>query len=304
MRKVSILLAAGILALVCGSALAATDVWLSTSVTGSPRVDTINVAPNANVDLYCFLSSDAPGNTFEMMVGFSKSNAQIYGAGVPTDAASGKLTLVSSRSAIRDSINAAYNVIRTTNSGAYANSAVVLDSSGREVSNSSFSGRPYGFVVREAKNGNLAPSQIMCFSFTLKNNMASGDHQYIVLSNLAGGNSYSTAWKYGTSLSEDSYVLDVVSGPSAPKEEYGTSGKSLKDTIMSNVASKYNWVLWGKVSAKDANGFNIDDGSGVTVHVAYSGNEIANDDIVSVKGSLNMSTIPYPTLTASQVTKR
>ncbi|MHB9037571.1 MAG: hypothetical protein ACYC64_12965, partial [Armatimonadota bacterium] len=130
----------------------------------------------------------------------------------------------------------------------------------------------------------------------------SGDTQYVVLSNVAGRNSYSDAWKYGTSLFEDSCALLVVNGEPTLKPTVGTSGKTLKDMLTSDVAANYSWVFWGRVGSRTADSFTIDDGSGVSVFVEASCNTIADGDYVSVRGSLDLSTNP-PTLTSNLVTR-
>ncbi|MHB9037005.1 MAG: hypothetical protein ACYC64_10070, partial [Armatimonadota bacterium] len=213
MKKPHLCFAAVIVtALLAGGTLAATTVWLSTGADGTPTAEnSITVMPGATVKLYAFLDSSDVGNTFELMVGYDTSNASTYGSGVDTnDGASKKLTLSSTKAEIMGSVPASFDVFTTS---IYADKAVLLDTSGREEMNGDLAGRPYGFVGRAATRANAAPGMLRCFSFTLQNNMTtSGDTQYVVLSNVAGRNSYSDAWKYGTSLFEDSCALLVVNG--------------------------------------------------------------------------------------------
>ncbi|MCL5105368.1 MAG: carboxypeptidase-like regulatory domain-containing protein, partial [Armatimonadetes bacterium] len=97
--------------------------------------------------------------------------------------------------------------------------------------------------------------------------------------------------------------LDVqlmpVAGP--PLMTVGTSNKAVMDALMQTAATKFTWVLWGKVTVIDASHFTIDDGSGVTIKVVAPGVAVTNNNYVSVKGTLDLSTMP-PTLTSQQVT--
>ncbi len=289
-----------ILAILLGEsgALAATSVWLSNSPTGSQIPNnTITVPQNSRVQLYCFLTTDAVGNTLETMVGYDTSSATgtSYGGGVGT-AQSGKITLVSAQSDI-------YGSMDTTHFGGVftaASQAVVMNASGREISNSSLSGKPFGFVGRLATTSNAAVSSVKCFSFTLQNNMTTlGDSQYVVVSNYAGANSYSTAWKYGTALYENTYALKVVNGSNLPT--VGATNKATLSALMGTTKSNYTWKFWGVVSNRTASGFTIDDGSGAPINVVAPSNTVANGNYVSVKGTLDTSTNPA-TLTSQQVT--
>ena len=230
----------------------------------------------------------------ELTVGYDTSNATTYGPGIAANAETGKLTLASTQGAIVGSMPAGFNVFATAG---YPNAGVVLNASGSETSNASLGGRPFGFVGRAATLNSVSPGTISCFAFTLQNNMTSaGESQYVVLSN-AGANSYSDAWKYGTSLSESSYALNVVT---ESLQTVGTTGKSLNDALISKAAPKYNWVLWGTVSERTANGFVLNDGSSVSVSVSAPGNTVANGNYVSVRGTLSTSTNP-PTLTSQKI---
>jgi len=243
------------------------------------------------------MSSTDTGNLFDVMVGFAKSNAASYGAGVIGDAADTKLQLVSTLANIRDSINASYGQIRAT---AYADKSVVLNATGRETPGV-FGGMPFGFDVREGKSGSSVPvGSINLFSFTLKNNMPAGQTQHVVVSTTQPvANSFATAWKNGTTLAGASWDLVITSKSGQALPQMGAPNKAALDTIMSTAAAKYTWVLWGKVSGKNGDNFSIDDGSGVVISViGTAGNSIANGDYVSVKGSLSGTT-----LTATSITK-
>ena len=293
MRRTQYLLVVAVvmLGLAANGACAQTTMWLSTDAGGTPIPgDTINVAPGGSVQLYCFLDSAEVGNTFEIMVGYDTSDATMHGAGKDTnDGASKNLTLVSTQGAIEGTMPGSFTVLQSA----------VLDASGREDANTELGGRPYGFVGRAATLANAVPNQIQCFSFTLQNNMAASESQYVVLSNFAGGNSYSDAWKHGTALYEDAYALNIVTGGALPI--VGTNNKSVLDAIMADAASDYAWVLWGEVTVIDADSFSIDDGSGVNIKVVAPSHTVVNGNYVSVRGTLDVGTSP-PTLTSSQIT--
>ncbi len=110
MRRIHYLLAVAVVmvALVAGGACAQTTMWLSADAAGTPiPADTINVAPGGSVQLYCFLNSADVGNTFEIMVGYDRSDATTHGAGVDTnDGAAKKLTLSSTQNDIVTSSDA------------------------------------------------------------------------------------------------------------------------------------------------------------------------------------------------------
>lgn len=275
-------------------ALAATSIWLSQdSVNGTPITGDVTVAPGASIPLYCFMQSSDIGNTFEIMVGYDRSDAATYGAGTGTYQ-DGKLALLSGQPAIEASISPYFDVL---------NSAVLL-ASARENPNTNLGGRPYGFVARGASRTNAVPGggpsgKIMCFAFTLRNQMTTnGDSQYVVISNAVGGNSYSSAWKYGINLRESSSAVRIVTGQSLPV--VGASNKAVLDAIMTTSAPNYIWVFWGKVTVTDANKFTIDDGSGVTINVDAPAHGLSNGNYVAVRGSLNVGT---KTLTSQHITK-
>lgn len=304
MRRMYVALVVAIAVAMAGSgAIAATSFWLTTDPAGSiPAGNTVNVPVGGSVTLYCFMNAGDIGNTFEMMVGYDTSDATTYGAGKDTNnGAAKKLTLSSNQSSIVSSVDSFFDVFTTAG---YANSQVVLDASGRENPNTPLGGRPYGFVARAAAPSNTAPGVKKLFSFTLANNMAQGQTQSVVVSNYAGGNSYSSAWKHGTSLFENAYAL-LVNSSGAAGPTMGANNKAVLDAIMTTAASNYTWVFWGKVSNKideTDETFDIDDGSGVIIHVNGStASTIVNGDYVSVKGSLDVGT---KTITSSEVIER
>ena len=231
------------------------------------------------------------------MLGYDVSDATVHGAGVDTnDVAAKKLVLSSSKNDIVASIDSFFDVFTTVG---FASQGVVLDASGREDPNSQLSGRPYGFVARGATFVNGAPGQKKLCSFELSNQMTvPDDFQYVVVSNLAGGASYSSAWKHGTALFEDAYALKIVNSAGV-LPVVGTTNKAVLATIMTTAAANYTWVFWGRVSNVAAGTFDIDDGSGVVIHVVAAGHSQSNGDYVSVKGSINPAT---KTLTSQQIT--
>ena len=271
----------------------AAGIYLTTDPAGNRFAgDTVNVSPSQSIKIYCLLETNELGNTLEVMVGYDKSDAATYGVGNDiNNRKSGKLTLLSSESAIENSMPAYFDVLKNA----------VLDASGREDHNLYIGGRPYGFLARAATHTNAAPvgGKLMCFAFTLKNNMtASGDYQYVVISTKSGGNSYSSAWKYGTSLGESSYALKLINGTFLPT--VGTSNKSVLAAIMQDAAPKYIWVLWGRVSVTGENSFAIDDGSGVIINVSATDHRLSNGDYVSVHGTLDPTS---RTLTSQRIIK-
>jgi len=283
-----------VLSVACG-AQAATTMWLSQSTSGTPIIGDVNISPGASIPLYCFINSSEIGNTFEIMVGYDKSDATMYGVGKDTnDGEFKKLSLVSSAADISGSEDGTYfDVLRSA----------LLDASGRESLNADIGGRPYGFVVRGATRTNAGLSNKLAFSFTLRNDMAgSGDSQYVVLSNYSGGNSFSSAWEYGTALGESACSIKLVNSASLPK--VGTTNKAVLDSIMTNAVSQYTWVLWGKVSDCTSAGFKLDDSSGVIITVDAAGNSVANNDYVSVSGTLAVDLeARTATLTSQSITK-
>lgn len=300
MRKASVWIAAAIVvALAASGSYAATTFWLTTDPAGAKMAgDTVSVAAGANVPLYCYMDAEDVGNTFEVMVGYDTSDATTYGANKDTNnGAAKRLTLVSSQGQIVSSINSFFDVF---SSAGFANSQVVLDASGRESPNTALGGRPYGFVVRSAKSSNTTPGVKQLCSFTLADAMSAGQSQAVVVSNSQATNSYSSAWKYGTTLDDGSYTLTVATVAASNKPVVGANNKAVLDSLMASTAANYTWVFWGKVSNHTSTTFDIDDGSGVIIHVSAPGNTVANGNFVAVKGTLNAST---KTLTASQVTK-
>ena len=292
-RYYSLAVAIAMLALAGLGACAQTTMWLSTDAAGTPIAgNTVNVAAGGTVQLYCFLNSADVGNTFEIMVGYDRSDAASHGAGVDTnDGELKNLTLVSTQGAIEGTMPGSFTVLQSA----------VLDASGREDLNPDLGGRPYGFVGRAATYANAAPGQIQCFSFTLQNNMAASESQYVVLSNYAGGNSYSDAWKHGTTLYEDAYALNVVTAGALPS--MGASNRAVVEAIMADAAADYSWVLWGEVTVIDGDNFTIDDGSGINIKVVAPGHTVVNGDYVSVRGTLDVGTSP-PTLTSQTITQQ
>jgi len=284
--------------LMAGVAQATTTFTLSQDSSGTPIAgDTINASPGQSITLYCIMDSSDPGNTFEVMVGYDLSIASTYGPGA--EQTGGKLALLSGKPAIIASINSFFDVFTDPQfSGIGApQKSVVMYASGRETSNAQIGGRPYGFAVRGAKYTNTAPSKRTLFSFTLRNDMTvSGDQQYVVISKYAGGKSFASAWKHGLTLNENDYAVKIVNSSALP--EITANNKAVLDAIMTSAAPNYIWVLWGVVKNRTASTFDIDDGSGVIIHVSGS-NTLSNGNYVGVKGTLNPAT---HTLTSQSIT--
>jgi hypothetical protein len=275
--------------LIAGAAQATTTFTLSQDSAGTAIPgNTINSAPGQSITLYCIIDSDDAGNTFEVMLGYDLSTSDTYGAG--TEQTGGKLALLSGKPAIISSINSFFDVFTDPQfSGISApQKSVVMYSSGRENPNSQIGGRPYGFAVRGAKYTNTSPGKKALFSFTLRNDMTgSGAEQYVVVSKSAGGNSFASAWKHGLTLNEGDYAVKIVNASALP--EITANNKAVLDAIMTTAAPNYMWVLWGVVSNRTAAGFDINDGSGVIIHITGT-NSVANGNYVGVKGTLNPGT--------------
>lgn len=299
MRRMQLWLALSVaVTLMASGVQAATTFTLSESAAGTPIPgDTINAAPGQSITLYCIMDSSDPGNTFEVMVGYDLSTASTYGPG--SQQTGGKLALLTGKPAIISSIDSFFDVFTDPQfSGINATEkSVVMYASGRETDNPQIGGRPYGFAVRGAKYTNTAPNKRTLFSFTLRNDMTvSGDEQYVVVSKHAGGKSFASAWKHGLTLNEDDYAVKIVNASALP--EITANNKAVLDAIMTSAAPNYVWVLWGVVSNRTATTFDLDDGSGVIIHVSGA-NTVANGNYVGVKGSLNPAT---RTLSSSSIT--
>ncbi len=303
MRRVylTFALAVAMVAIAGSGLLATTTFWLTDQADGSTQPTQLVVPQGGTVTLHCIMNSDDVGNTYEAMLGYdvSDAGAGAYGPGVDTnDGRDKKLVLSSSKNDIVTSIDSFFDVFTTVG---YASQGVVLDASGREDSNTELVGKPYGFVARGATFINGAPGQKKLCSFELSNQMTvPDDFQYVVVSNnLDPKTSYSSAWKYGTALFDDAYALKVINSAVA-LPVVGTTNKAILDTLTTTAAAQYTWVFWGRVSNVAAGtSFDIDDGSGVVIHVVAAGHSQSNGDYVSVKGSINPAT---QTLTSQQIT--
>lgn len=316
MRKASFWMAVAMVVAIAGSgAFAATSFWLTTNPGGAPS-GPVDVQAGGSLTLYCYMNAGDIGNTFEMMVGYDTSDASTYGAGKDTNnGAAKKLTLASTQGQIVSNIDSFFDLCTNPNPpynelAVYANSQVVLDASGREVSNPDLGGRPYGFVTRSARIAQgPAPGEKKLFSFALQaDSGAAGQSQNVVVSNYTGGNSYSSAWKNGISLYEDSDTLLVNITSPGGGPTVGITNKAVLDTLVGDVAADYTWVLWGKITVTGPNTFTLDDGSGVTITVNATahGYTSANDGkYVSVKGALsNIDTnAKTATLTSQAITE-
>lgn len=306
--RYQVLVWAALAAACCTAGRAATTMWLSTDAAGAPiPADILTVQPGARVHLHCYMDSSEVGNTVEVMVGYDTSDAPagVYGAGADSsDGVRKKLVLSSGKLDIEASVSEIFDVFRDTG---FAGSQVVVDASGREESNPGL-GKPYGFVVRAARYESSAPGAVRVFSFELTNRMtAPGDEEYVVISGRTGANSYSSAWKHGASLGDGAYALRVVNGSGVARPVVGAANRVVLDSIVSAAAADYIWVFWGLIDSIDeqAGTFDIDDGSGVVIHVRASPGDITasglhNGSYAAVKGTLEADT---RTVTSLEITK-
>ena len=161
--------------------------------------NTITVAPGATFTVNVLINASEIGNTFETFLGFDVSSQATPGlGGLPTR---NKLALVSSTADVANSIDAGFTVWR---------SAKVATA--REATNIALGGRPYGLKIVGSRLANTAGGSRTLCSATFQNNIPAGQSYAIVLSDAAAGNSYTSAWKHGTTSNRGGYVLTVVSG--------------------------------------------------------------------------------------------
>ncbi len=129
-------------------------------------------------------------------------------------------------------------------------------------------------------------------SSLLRLNRTTGQQEIVSLTNhaltltLPGGTG--DLFKYNNGVS---FVLNGTQ-TSLPTEVMGASNKAVLGTLMTQIAPNYMWVLWGKVSNATASAFDIDDGSGVVIHV-NGANTLSNGDYVAVQGTLVVGLQPY-----------
>ena len=93
-------------------------------------------------------------------------------------------------------------------------------------------------------------------------------------------------------ISAASDSIELVDRPTV-----GIINRAVLDDMTTSVADDYTWVLWGMVSNRTASTFDIDDGSGVIIHVSGT-NTVSDGDYVSVKGTLDIGT---STLTSQEI---
>lgn len=160
--------------------------------------NTLTVAPGANFTVSVGMDAQEIGNTFEVFLGFDVSDQTVPGlAGSPTV---NRLILVDSLTNVANGINIDFPVYRSAKTA-----------TGREENNSNLGGRPYGIKVVGARYTSIVSGQNALFTAQFQNNMAAGESYYIVISDAAAGNSYTTGWKYGASTSRGSDILQVNS---------------------------------------------------------------------------------------------
>ena len=186
-----------------GAGAQAAEFWLTNQAGGGAVPgDALSVAPGANFTLYAYLNASEAGNIMDVMVGYDRSTSTTYGTG--TFAGSpilGAMSLVSTDAQILASINPIFN----------SGNAVKMPAAGRETSNPSLGGRPYGVDVVGGFANNAVVGTIPLFQFTMHNSMAGGDHYYVVISDALTGTSFTTAWKAATTSYRDGYALRINS---------------------------------------------------------------------------------------------
>lgn len=94
----------------------------------------------------------------------------------------------------------------------------------------------------------------------------------------------------------DNVVLD-------DRSVVGASNKAAYSSVVASSASKYIWILWGKVVVLDSDTFTIDDGSGMPIKVLKAGHGLKTGQCALVKGDLDTSVTPR-VLSAIEVTPR
>ena len=259
------------------------DFWFGDAA-GTP-VTSVDVDYGNTFDVAIwYQTSDAwQHNAVELLVGFDRATS-IGTSAIPLD---GELSLVSVS-------NISFPIVLANNAGGgYSGSA---------------GERPYGaHLALGATLGTTvtASSPVKVADLTLSNDAIPGSDYYDLQIWDAGvGNRWTS---FGVMFSDirrsgggggSSLRVNSVGGPVKPI--VGTSNKAALDAIMTDAASDYTWVLWGLVSNRTAGAFDIDDGSGVVIHVTGT-NDIADGDYVSVKGTLDVDT---QTLTSQEITKQ
>ncbi len=184
--------------------------WLTSQSDGTLDSNaTLNVVAGGTVTLYAYIDTDDSGNTFELMVGYDRSDANTFGlTGNPV---TNNLSLVSTLADVNNSINAMFTVGRTANLG-----------SGREDNNSWLGGRPYGLQVYGGFPGESVIGKQQLCSFTIQNDMATpGQESWVVISDAEDGASFTSAWKRGILSKRGSYQLKILTVAAPVCGDYG-----------------------------------------------------------------------------------
>lgn len=277
MKKISLCVALflAMSTMVCAETV---NIWLGDS-SGNP-LTSIDVASGSNFNVSIWYQTDDAWahNAIALLVGFDRATAIGTGAS-PLD---GKISLVGVN-------NISFPIVLANKLGG-GFSATTGD-------------RPYG--VKLALGATLgstvtASSAVKVADVTLTNNIPASTSYDMTIWNAGTGARWTSFVPMMSYLRRDATpaVLTVNSTGSSGGPVVGTNNKAVLDSIMTTAAPNYTWVLWGKVSNRTAGTFDIDDGSGVIIHVSGT-NSVSNGDYVSVKGSLNPAT---KTLTSQGIT--
>ncbi len=256
------------------------DFWFG-DISGSP-VTSVDVAQGSTFDVSIwYQTSDAwTHNALELLVGFDRTTSIGTGA-IPLD---GEISLVSAS-------NISFPIVLANNVGGGYSGSV--------------GDRPYGarLAVGAALGTTVtAASPVRIADVSLTNDAIPGSDYYDVTIWDAAADSRWTsflAMMSGINRDASAAVLRVNSTGGAVKPIVGANNRAVLNAIMTDAAGDYTWVLWGQVSNRTADTFDIDDGSGVIVHVSGT-NTVADGDYVSVKGTLDVGTT---TLTSQEITK-
>ncbi len=249
-------------------------------------ITVINAPNNQTFDVYVWMSSTVGTWYIDAAVGFDRANSA--GAGtVPID---GKIVLASGVPGVDLVWGQALSLYPTDINrglaGFYKSTAGT---------------RPYGADLACANmSGTTGPlTKVRVARVSLRSQLSSDGTYKIVLWN-DGGNTAGglNTMAFGSNPCYGVSDTLLVSGTVNPV--VGANNKSVLNAIMSSAASKYDWILWGRVTVIDADNFSIDDGSGVSISVVCPSHTVTDGHYVAVRGTLDAAT---RTLTSRQITK-
>ena len=277
------------------------EFWIGDSA-GNPLTQ-INVPINEEFDLSVWMTSDYQTRAEELLFGYDTTNSK----GVSAAKLDNKIGLVS----------VTYGTVPSAMSSRHA-----YNWFGGDHKTSASENRPGGYRLAMMVKPSLGPlgpypTAVKVFTIRLKNlAVGTGEEYYVGLWNaradassgssfctkartisrfqdLDTGDAYNPAYGPGTG-----WAVKVTNrGPQLPC--VGANNRAVLDAIMTTAAPNYVWVFWGRVSNRTASTFDIDDGSGVVIHV-IGANTLSNGDYVAVKGTLDVAT---KTLTSQKITK-